>query len=108
MDPGLRVFQRLARSAGNDPARVAAYLRAAPAPPSPEELAAVDCPTLVVLGDRDPVGPADRLAAALPDARVAVLPGVDHMATSTNVRCQEQVARFLAGERVGTAGRPAC
>jgi pimeloyl-ACP methyl ester carboxylesterase len=96
-DPRVRVFQRLARSAGNDPARVAGYLRSGPALPSAEELAAVTCPTLIVVGERDAVGPADRLAAAFPDARAVVLPGVDHMATTTDVRCQERVSRFLAG-----------
>jgi pimeloyl-ACP methyl ester carboxylesterase len=95
-DPRVRVFQRMARSAGNDPARVAGYLRTAPSLPSPEQLAAVTCPTLIVVGDRDPVGPADRLTAAFPDARGFVLRGVDHMATTTDVRCQDQVARFLA------------
>lgn len=96
-DPRVRVFQRLARSAGNDPARVAGYLRTAPSLPTPEQLAAVTCPTLIVVGERDAVGPADRLAAAFPDAQALVLPGVDHMATTTDVRCQDRVSRFLAG-----------
>jgi pimeloyl-ACP methyl ester carboxylesterase len=95
-DPRVRIFQRLARSAGNDPVRVAAYLRTAPSLPPAEELAAVTCPTLIVVGERDPVGPADRLAAAFPDAQAVVLPGVDHMATTTDVRCQDRVTRFLA------------
>jgi pimeloyl-ACP methyl ester carboxylesterase len=107
-DPRVRIFQRLARSAGNDPARVAAYLRVAPALPTAGELAAVTCPTLVLVGDRDPAGPADRMAAALPDGHAAVLPGVDHMATTTDVRCQDRVSRFLAGTAVGAAGRPSC
>ncbi|TFV88848.1 alpha/beta hydrolase [Blastococcus sp. CT_GayMR16] len=95
-DPRVRIFQRLARSAGNDPVRVAGYLRTAPSLPSPEQLAAVTCPTLIVVGERDAVGPADRLAAAFADARAVVLPGVDHMATTTDVRCQDRVSRFLA------------
>lgn len=96
-DPRVRVFQRLARSAGNDPARVAGYLRAAPALPAAAELAAITCPTLVVVGERDPLGPADGLAGALADGRSVVLSGVDHMATATDVRCQDRVSRFLAG-----------
>jgi pimeloyl-ACP methyl ester carboxylesterase len=95
-DPRVRIFQRLARSAGNDPARVAGYLRSAPSAPSADQLAAVTCPTLIVVGERDPIGPADRLAAAFGDARAVVLPGVDHMATTTDVRCQDRVSRFLA------------
>lgn len=96
-DPRVRIFQRLARSAGNDPVRVAGYLRAAPTFPPAAELAAVTCPTLVVVGGRDPLGPADRLAAAVPGAQAVVLAGVDHTATATDVRCQDRVARFLAG-----------
>jgi len=95
-DPRVRVFQRLARSAGNDPRRIAAYLRSAPIAPTPVQLAAVTCPTLIVVGERDPIGPADRLAAALGNGRAVVLPGVDHMATATDVRSQDRVARFLA------------
>jgi pimeloyl-ACP methyl ester carboxylesterase len=96
-DPRVRIFQRLARSAGNDPARVAGYLRSAPSVPAPDQLAAVTCPTLIVLGERDPIGPADRLAAAFGHGQVFALPGVDHMATTTDVRCQDRVSRFLAG-----------
>ena len=95
-DPRVRIFQRLARSAGNDPVHVAGYLRTAPSLPPPDQLAAVTCPTLIVVGERDAVGPADRLAAAFADARAVVLPGVDHMATTTDVRCQDRVSRFLA------------
>jgi pimeloyl-ACP methyl ester carboxylesterase len=97
-DPRVRIFQRLARSAGNDPVRVAGYLRTAPSLPPPRQLAAVTCPTLILVGERDAVGPADRLAAAFADARAVVLTGVDHMATTTDVRCQDQVSRFLAND----------
>ena len=95
-DPRLRVFQRLAVSAGNDPVRVAGYLRTAPRPPALAELGVIGCPVLVVLGDRDAAGPATGLCAALPDARLAELRGVDHMATTSDYRCQDRVLRFLA------------
>jgi pimeloyl-ACP methyl ester carboxylesterase len=48
---------------------------------TPERLAAVTGPVLVVLGDRDFAGPPDPLVDALPDARLVTLRGVDHFAT---------------------------
>ena len=39
------------------------------------------CPTLVVIGDHDFAGPADDLAAKLPNATVKELRNVDHFAT---------------------------
>jgi pimeloyl-ACP methyl ester carboxylesterase len=48
---------------------------------TPEILAGVTAPVLVVLGDRDFAGPADPLVEALPDANHQVLRGVDHFAT---------------------------
>ena len=46
-----------------------------------ELLGAVEVPVLVVLGERDDAGPAEPLVDALPDARLVLLPGVDHFAT---------------------------
>jgi pimeloyl-ACP methyl ester carboxylesterase len=50
---------------------------------------------LVVLGDQDPAGPGDRLVAALPDARLVTLRGVDHFGTPSDVRCMQAVLGFL-------------
>ena len=50
---------------------------------------------LVVLGDQDPVGPGDGLVAALPDARLVTLRGVDHFGTPGDVRCMQAVPGFL-------------
>ena len=50
-------------------------------PPTPAELRQVEVPTLVVVGDRDPVVPvpqAAALARQLPDARLFVVPGCGH------------------------------
>jgi len=50
-------------------------------PPTPAELRQVEVPTLVVVGDRDPVVPVPQavaLARQLPDARLLVVPGCGH------------------------------
>jgi hypothetical protein len=49
----------------------------------------------VVLGSRDFAAPADRLLAALPDARFVSLPGVDHFATPADFGAIDAVVRFL-------------
>ena len=96
-DPTLRVLWRLAATAGNDRRAVARYLRAPQPAVAPAELAAIDAPVLLVLGDRDFAGPADQLLAALPDARLVTLRGVDHFGTPSDFGCIDAVTTFLAG-----------
>jgi pimeloyl-ACP methyl ester carboxylesterase len=96
-DQVARVIWRLAATAGNDRRAVAGYLRA-PHPATPlADLAAIDSPVLVVLGDRDFAGPADQLLAALPDARLVTLRGVDHFGTPSDYGCIGAVTGFLDG-----------
>jgi pimeloyl-ACP methyl ester carboxylesterase len=97
VEPGARVFWRLAASAGNDRSAVAAYLRRRPQPLTEAELAGVTPPVLVVVGDRDFAAPADRLVAALPDARQTSLRGTDHFGLAGDVRAMAAVTAFLAG-----------
>ena len=50
-------------------------------PPAPADLRKVEMPTLVVVGDRDPIVPVNQawaLARQLPDARLFVVPGCPH------------------------------
>jgi pimeloyl-ACP methyl ester carboxylesterase len=89
------LFRRLARTAGNDPAALAAFLRRPADRLGPTELAAVTAPVLLVIGDRDPAAPADPLAAALPDATVRVLPGVDHFSTPADFGGIQAAVDFL-------------
>jgi pimeloyl-ACP methyl ester carboxylesterase len=83
-DVQARLFFRLARTTGNDPKALAAFLRRRRDPIRTEDLAAVTCPVLVVLGDRDFIPSADRLVEALPSGTLHVAPGVDHFATPSN------------------------
>jgi pimeloyl-ACP methyl ester carboxylesterase len=96
-DPTARVLWRLAATAGNDRRAVARYLRAPHLAIAVADLAAVDVPVLLVLGDRDFARPADQLLSALPDARLVTLRGVDHFGTPSNFGCIDAVTTFLAG-----------
>jgi pimeloyl-ACP methyl ester carboxylesterase len=94
-DVQARLFHRLARSTGNDPAALSAFIRRTRHPVREEELAALECPVLVVLGDRDMVTSADRLVAALPSATLVTLTGVDHFATPSDFAAIDATMRFF-------------
>ena len=90
-----RVFRRLADGLGHDRAALVAFLRRPQRPLTPADLARVTAQVLVVLGDTDPACPGDGLVAALPDARLVTLRGVDHFGTPADVRCMQAVLGFL-------------
>jgi pimeloyl-ACP methyl ester carboxylesterase len=96
-------FAQLAHAPGNDPAALAACMRRPRSALTPAGLAAVTCPVLVVLGDRDFAGPAGPLVEALPDARLQGLRGVDHFATPKDFGFIDATLRFLDEGRDGTA-----
>jgi len=91
----LGAFARFAQAPGNDPAALAACMRRPQEPIGPDDLAGVKVPVLVVLGDKDFAGPADRLMAALPDAKLVTLPGADHFGTPKDFRFIDAVVQFL-------------
>lgn len=86
--------QQFLKSMGVD--RVAArLLLGTMADTTPADLAAITMPTLVLCGDKDDDnGSADRLAAALPKARRAVIPGT-HMSSVTAPEMGAELVRFL-------------
>lgn len=91
-----RLFSRYADRPDNDVAALAAVLRRpAGTPFTPENLATVACPTLVIVGDQDFVHPPDALVEALPDARSCVLPRVDHFATPESFGFIDAALEFL-------------
>ena len=62
---------------------------------TPEVLAALTMPTLVVCGEQDQDnGSAEELVAALPDARLATIPGT-HMSSVTQSELGDAIAAFL-------------
>lgn len=96
MDTPLFAGIRLAAErAGNDFARVMEGSFNTDPVPSFEEMAVVTCPVLLVLGDKDFVGPAERLLDALPDARLVTLRRTDHFSTTQKLEAQEAVLTFL-------------
>jgi len=92
-EPPAQLFWRLARSAGNDPAVLARFLRRPTH--ALDGLDRITCPVLVVIGERDQFGPADELVAALPSARLVTLRGTDHFTTTSDYRCLDAVLGFL-------------
>jgi pimeloyl-ACP methyl ester carboxylesterase len=62
---------------------------------TPERVASVGVPTLVVIGDKDFAGPGEPLADALPNAQLVTLRNVDHFATPKDFGCLDAVLDFL-------------
>lgn len=89
-------FARFGQAPGNDPAALAAVLRGTRERLDPADLGRVRCPVLVVLGDRDFAGPPQPLVAALPDARLVEVRGLDHFATPKDFRFLDAALEFLA------------
>lgn len=95
-DPAaVQAFARFARAPGNDPVALAACLRRPAAPLAASDLAAVDVPILVVLGDRDFAGPAAPLVQALAYATLVSLAGADHFSTPRDFRFIDAAVEFL-------------
>ncbi|MGK2957349.1 MAG: alpha/beta fold hydrolase [Acidimicrobiales bacterium] len=88
-------FARAAALPDNDAAALAACMRAPRPVLTPELLANITCPVLVVMGDQDFAGPADPLVAALPNATLTVLKGVDHFGTPKNFGFIDAALEFL-------------
>lgn len=94
-DPSARYFLEHAQRAGTDGSGLARLLRSEQGVVTKELLAGVTVPTLVVLGDRDFVAPADPLVEALPDATFVGLPGVDHFATPKAFKFLDAALEFI-------------
>ena len=95
-NPELAHFHALGGAPGSDRMALAACVLGFEAPLDPARLGAVDCPVLVVLGDRDGYGPPDGLVAALPDATLRTLRGVDHFATPKSFDFLDAALNWIA------------
>jgi len=95
-DNEARLFGQYATQPGNDREALAAVMRRPDEGVfTPEELKVLECPVLVVIGDRDFAGPADQLVEALPDAKLVVLRNTDHFATPESFGFIDAVLGFL-------------
>jgi pimeloyl-ACP methyl ester carboxylesterase len=94
-NPVVQYFAGLAQQPDVDRFALAACLRSARPPLTPERLAAVELPVLVVLGDKDFAGPGEPLVDALPDAQLVTLRNVDHFATPKDFGCIDAALDFL-------------
>ena len=90
-----RVFASLAAAPGQDRKALAACMRRAMKALTPEQVAKVDRPVLVVLGDKDFAGPADPLIDALPNAKLVTLRKVDHFATPSDFGFIDAALNFI-------------
>jgi pimeloyl-ACP methyl ester carboxylesterase len=95
-DVTARLFHRMSRADGNDPAALTAFLRRRVDPLTDERLRQADCSVLFLIGSRDPAGVPEHLAATMPRARTRSLPGADHFSTLTDPRAVDAALRFLA------------
>jgi pimeloyl-ACP methyl ester carboxylesterase len=91
-----RLFRRLTRTAGNDPAAIAAFVRRPPQPLTLDVLGRIKCPVLFVIGENDFTGRPDQLAAAVPQARSVVLSNTDHFGLTLDYRSVNEVLDFLS------------
>jgi len=79
LDPLSRAFVSVANTPPNDPLALAACLRRTQ---PPIDWSAIRCPVLVVVGDKDTIAvPPDQLLDSLPDARLQMVKGADHLGT---------------------------
>ncbi len=95
-DPHTRLMRGMITESGNDLNDVALFIEVTPSLPAPRELRKISARVLVVLGDQDAVGPADRLLESLNDVCFASLPRVDHFRTPTSFLAMQAASGFLA------------
>jgi len=95
-DNRARLFAQYAHRPGNDPIALAAIMRR---PPGEllvaADLADLEVPILVAVGDQDFVLPADELVDSFPDARLALLRRTDHFATPESFEFIDAALEFL-------------
>jgi pimeloyl-ACP methyl ester carboxylesterase len=98
-DPLLRAFASAASTPPNDPNALAAFLRGGRRTVSPEDLAGVRCPVLIVVGSKDVVAqPVEPLSTALESSQTVSIPGADHLGTMKGYGFLEAAFDFLGVE----------
>jgi pimeloyl-ACP methyl ester carboxylesterase len=97
-DPMGRMFRSFAEQTKSDRFALAACIRGTRQVMPADQVAQIDIPTLVAVGTKDDVsGPAEPLAALMPNARVLDIPGRDHMLAVGDKVYKAGVLEFLQG-----------
>ncbi|MGN6517729.1 MAG: alpha/beta fold hydrolase [Rhizomicrobium sp.] len=98
-EPLLKSFRQFADEQGEDRKALAACSRGAGTMFTRDDVSKVSAPTLVVAGARDQLaGDPEELAAAIPGAKAATLPGCDHFSAIPHALFKAAVFDFLDGE----------
>ena len=96
-NPTARTFRAFAEQTKADRLALAACIRGARDPITPQALQGVTCPALVAVGDLDVIGgPAEALAKLLPHGEALVITGRDHMKAVGDRQFKDGVLAFLA------------
>jgi pimeloyl-ACP methyl ester carboxylesterase len=96
-DTFARMFAHYGNTPGNDLLALTAIMkRPASEPVTEEQLSAITNEILIVIGDADFTGPATRLAAAFPNAKLTILRNTDHFATPESFSFIDAILEFLA------------
>jgi pimeloyl-ACP methyl ester carboxylesterase len=95
-DPVAKTFRVFAESSGSDLHALAACFKRSRTPYSPQELAGVTNPVLIVVGDKDAmIGSVEPLASAIPNSKLVIVKGRDHMLTVGDKAYKEAAIAFL-------------
>ena len=94
-DPFTRYFADLADDPDSDADALRALISRPGEPLTPDRLAPVTMPVLVLLGDQDFAGPADPLVEALSDVTFSELRRCDHFATPRSMQCIDEALAFV-------------
>ncbi|MGH9275065.1 MAG: alpha/beta fold hydrolase [Acidimicrobiales bacterium] len=94
-NPVVQYFAGLAQHPDVDRAALAACLRSPRPALTPERLARVELPVLVIIGDKDFAGPGEPLADLLPQSELVTLRNVDHFATPKDFGTIDAALDFL-------------
>lgn len=95
MDQTARLFVQYAEQPGNDIEALTAVMKRPSGALDPDTFGTVDCPVLVVVGDKDFVHPGDELASRFPQGRCETLRNVDHFATTEAFGFFDATLEFL-------------
>jgi pimeloyl-ACP methyl ester carboxylesterase len=99
-DPTVQTFYKFATaSPTNDVLALAACMEGMQREASPQRLAGINTPILIVVGDRDDLaGTAPELIELIPTARLVTIPGRDHLGTVPAREFKRAAVDFLTAE----------